>query len=59
MELHHKWPNGQTESKAHQSSMQWILGAVSLGVKRLRHEADHSPLSSVEVKNLWSCTSTP
>jgi hypothetical protein len=28
--------------------------ALSLGVKRPRREADHSPPSSVEVKNAWS-----
>jgi hypothetical protein len=28
-------------------------------VKRPGHEADHSPLSSAEVKNAWSHTSTP
>jgi hypothetical protein len=30
-----------------------------LGVKQLGCEADHSPLSSAEVKNVWSYTSTP
>jgi hypothetical protein len=34
-------------------------GALSLGVKRPGREADHSHASSVEVKNAWSCTSTP
>jgi hypothetical protein len=34
-------------------------GALSMGVKRPRREADHSPLSSAEVKNLWNYTSTP
>jgi hypothetical protein len=29
------------------------------GVKRPGREADHSPPSSVEVKNVWSYTSTP
>jgi hypothetical protein len=29
---------------------QWVPGALSLGVKRLGHEADHSPPSSAEVK---------
>jgi len=33
-------------------------GALSLGVKQLGHEADHSPPSSAEVKNAWSYTST-
>jgi hypothetical protein len=26
------------------------------GVRRQEHEADHSPPSSAEVKNAWSCT---
>jgi len=34
-------------------------GVLHLGVKRLRREADCSPLSSAEVKNAWSYTSTP
>jgi hypothetical protein len=33
-----------------QSPIQWVLGALSLGVKRSRREADLSPPSSVEVK---------
>jgi hypothetical protein len=37
----------------------WILGALSLGVKRPEREADNSPPSSAEVKNAWSYTSTP
>jgi hypothetical protein len=39
--------------------IQWVSGAVSLGVKRPGREADHSPPSSAEVKNAWSYTSTP
>jgi hypothetical protein len=34
-----------------QHPIQWILGALSLGVKRQGHEADHSPPSIAEVKN--------
>jgi hypothetical protein len=30
--------------------IQWVPGVISLGVKRLGHEADHSPPSSAEVK---------
>jgi hypothetical protein len=37
----------------------WVPRALSLGVKQPGHEADHSPPSSVEVKNVWSYTSTP
>jgi hypothetical protein len=41
-----------------QPPVQWVPGALSLGVKRPGHEADHSPPSSAEVKNAWSYTST-
>lgn len=34
-------------------------GGVSLGVKQLEHEADHSSLSSAEVKNKHNYTSSP
>jgi hypothetical protein len=34
-----------------QPPIQWVPGALSLGVKRPRREANHSPLSSTEVKN--------
>jgi hypothetical protein len=36
-----------------------IMGDISLEVKLLGLEADHSPPSSAEVKNVWSYTSTP
>jgi len=36
-----------------------VLEALKPGVKRPGREADHSPPSSAEVKNAWSCTSTP
>jgi hypothetical protein len=42
-----------------QPPVQWVLGALSLGVKRPGREADHSLPSSAEVKNAWSYTSTP
>jgi hypothetical protein len=42
-----------------QPPIQWAPGALSLGVKRPRCEADHSPTSSAEVKSEWSYTSTP
>jgi hypothetical protein len=45
--LHYRVQNG---SGAIQPPMQWVLGAISLGVKRLGREADHSPPSSAEVK---------
>jgi hypothetical protein len=42
-----------------QPPIQWVPGALSLGVKRLRGEADCLPPSSTKVKNVWSYTSTP
>jgi hypothetical protein len=39
-----------------QPHIQWITGALSLGLKRLGSEADHSPPSRTEVKNAWSYT---
>jgi hypothetical protein len=42
-----------------QPPIQWVPGALSLGVKRPGREADHSPPSSAKVKNEWSYTSTP
>jgi hypothetical protein len=37
-----------------QPPIQWVLGALSLGVKRPWCEADHSPPPNAEVKNMWS-----
>jgi hypothetical protein len=54
--LHYCVQNG---SGAHPTSYPMGTGALSLGVKRLGREADHSPPSSAEVKNAWSYTSTP
>jgi hypothetical protein len=42
-----------------QPLIQWVQGAISLGVKRPGREADHSLRYSAEVKNAWSYTSTP
>jgi hypothetical protein len=42
-----------------QPPIQWVPGALSLGVKRPGREPDHSPLSSAEVKNVLRYTSTP
>jgi hypothetical protein len=42
-----------------QSPIQWVPGALYLGVKRPGREADHPPLSSAEVMNAWRYTSTP
>jgi hypothetical protein len=42
-----------------QFPIQWVTRSLSLEVKRPVREADHSLPSSAEVKNAWSCTSTP
>jgi hypothetical protein len=42
-----------------QLPIKWVLGALSLGVKQLGCEADHSTPSRAEVKDTWSYTSTP
>jgi hypothetical protein len=36
---------------SNQSLIQWVLGAVSSGIKRPGRESDHSPPSSEEVNN--------
>jgi hypothetical protein len=41
------------------SPVQWVLGFLSVRIKWLECEGDHSPPSSTEVMNLWSYTSTP
>jgi hypothetical protein len=43
---------------AYPSSYRMVTGALSLGVKRLGREADHSPTSNAEVKNVWNYSST-
>jgi len=42
-----------------QPHIQWVPGAPTPGVKRSWREADHSHLSSVEIKSVRSYTSTP
>jgi hypothetical protein len=42
-----------------QPPIQWVAGALSTGVKRQGLEADHSPPSSVEVKNGGAIISIP
>jgi hypothetical protein len=37
----------------------WVLGSLSLGVRWLVHEADHSPPTGAEVKKMWIYTPTP
>jgi hypothetical protein len=41
-----------------QPPIQWVLGALSPGVKRQGREADHSPSASAKVKKMWVNTST-
>jgi hypothetical protein len=43
----------------HVPPIQWVPERLSLGVKRPRREADHSPPSNAEVKNAWRYTTTP
>jgi hypothetical protein len=42
-----------------QPPIQWVSGAISVGVKRQVREADYSPPTSVEVKKMWIYISTP
>jgi hypothetical protein len=42
-----------------QPPIQWVPGALSLGLKRSGREADYTLPFSAEVKNAWSYTSTP
>jgi len=42
-----------------QPPIQWVPRALNQGVKRWWREANHSPISSAEVKNAWSYTSIP
>jgi hypothetical protein len=52
--------SNQTGSGAHPTSYPMNAGAFfTLVVKRPGHEADYSPPSSAEIKNVWSYTSTP
>jgi hypothetical protein len=41
-----------------QPPIQWVPEALSLGLKQLGCEADHSPPSMLRSKNEWSYTST-
>jgi len=49
----------RTALRPTQPPIQWVPGALSLRVKQLGHEADHSPLLSAKVKNTWNYTSAP
>jgi hypothetical protein len=47
-----------TKSRLALGSTQWVLWALSLGLKKSRCEADYWPPSSTKVKNAWSYIST-
>jgi hypothetical protein len=49
----------QTGSGAHPASYPMGTGGSFPGVKRQGREADHSPSTSAEVKEMWIYTSTP
>jgi hypothetical protein len=42
-----------------QPHIQWVPGFLSPRLKQPARQADHSHLSSAEIKNAWSYTSTP
>jgi hypothetical protein len=42
-----------------QSPIQWVMKAISMGVKRPECEADHIPPSSATVKNGGAIPTTP
>jgi hypothetical protein len=42
-----------------QPPIQWVSEALSLGVKQSGCEADYSPPSGAEIKNVWNYSSTP
>jgi hypothetical protein len=48
----------QTDCSATQPPIQCVPSALSMGIKWLEHEADHSPPSTAEVKKEWSCMFT-
>jgi len=42
-----------------QPPIQWIQGAITLGVKWAGYEAEHSCPTKAKAKNVWNYTSTP
>jgi hypothetical protein len=42
-----------------QPPIHWAPVTLSPGINRPGRETDHSPPSSAEIKNVWSCTFTP
>jgi hypothetical protein len=49
----------RTALRCTQPPIQWVPGALFLGVQRPTREANHSLPPSAEVKNAWSYTCTP
>jgi hypothetical protein len=49
----------RTGSVVHSASYPTLPGALSLEVKRPGREADHSPPTGAEVKNMWIYISSP
>jgi hypothetical protein len=49
----------QTSSEAHHPPFQWLLGALSPGVKQLGSGGDHAPPTIAEVKKTWIYTYNP
>jgi hypothetical protein len=52
-------PVSRSALRPTQPPIQWVSGALSLGVKRPSREAGHSPPSTAEIKNAWSYISAP
>lgn len=38
--------------------IQWVPGFLSVGVKQLGRETDHTAASTSKVRNEWNCAST-
>jgi hypothetical protein len=53
------WSTHETALRSTQPPIQWVLGALSLGLKRPGREADYSSHLVPRSKNVWSYTSTP
>jgi hypothetical protein len=54
--FHHRFKIGSGD---HPASYQMGVGALTLRIKLPGSEADNSPQSSAQIKNVWSYTSTP
>jgi hypothetical protein len=53
----HKMYLSSTAPRAH-PSIRWVPGALSIGVKKPTHKADHPSPFNAEIMNVWSYTST-